>query len=263
VNPNLQIIEDLACQAGDILRAGFGKKMHVDYKGVIDLVTEMDHRSEQFLVGEIRRQFPEHQIITEEAGILSGEDSRTWYIDPLDGTVNYAHGIPIFTVSVAYAENGQVIYGVVYDPMQRECFRSTRGEGAWLNDIRLHVSTPKNLDHSLLVTGFPYDLRTHPENNLDHYANFSLCSQGVRRFGSAALDLGYIAAGRVDGFWEVRIKPWDVAAGGLIAEEAGAVVTNIHGSRDYLIPPCSILATSPFIHSQMLDILNRKSSPTA
>lgn len=255
---NLQFVEDLACQAGDILRAGFGKQMQVDYKGVIDLVTEMDHRSEDFLVGEIRRHFPEHQIITEEAGILAGEDSCTWYIDPLDGTVNYAHGIPIYTVSVAYAEHGQVIYGAVVDPMQRECFRAARGEGAWLNDARLHVSKPPDLDHSLLVTGFPYDLRTNPENNLDHYVNFSLRSQGVRRLGSAAMDLGYLAAGRVDGFWEVRIKSWDVAAGGLVAEEAGAVVTNIHGCPDYLISPCSILAASPIIHAQMLELLNKK-----
>jgi myo-inositol-1(or 4)-monophosphatase len=263
VIPNLPFVEDLACQAGDILRAGFGKKMRVDYKGVIDLVTEMDHRSEQFLVDGIRRHFPDHQVITEEAGILPGMDSHTWYIDPLDGTINYAHGIPIYTVSVAYAENGQVIYGVVYDPMQRECFRAARGEGAWLNDTLLHVSTPRSLDQSLLVTGFPYDIRTHPENNLDHYANFSLCSQGVRRFGSAALDLGYIAAGRVDGFWEIRINPWDVAAGGLIAEEAGSKVTNIYGSPDYIVPPCSILAASPIIHAQMLDILNQKSSSAA
>jgi myo-inositol-1(or 4)-monophosphatase len=263
VIPTLQFVEDLAYQAGEILRAGFGKKMHVDHKGVIDLVTEMDHRSEQFLVDEIRRHFPDHQVITEEAGILSGLDNHTWYIDPLDGTVNYAHGVPIYVVSVAYAENGRVIYGVVYDPMQSECFRAARGEGAWLNESLLHVSTPHSLDQSLLVTGFPYDIRTHPENNLDHYVNFSLCSQGVRRFGSAALDLGYIAAGRVDGFWEIRLKPWDVAAGGLIAEEAGAKVTTIYGDRDYIVPPCSILAASPIIHAQMLDVLNPKNSPTA
>jgi myo-inositol-1(or 4)-monophosphatase len=261
MTPTLSDLEALARQAGEILRAGFsprpgyGKPLQIDYKGEIDLVTEMDRRSETFLLNEIRGRFPGHSIITEESGNLKGNIDKLWYIDPLDGTVNYAHGVPNFTVSLAYAENGAMQLGAVYDPTRDECFTAERGGGARLNGEPIRVSAARRLVNSLLVTGFPYDIRTNPENNLDHYNRFNLLTQGVRRLGSAAQDLCYIAAGRLDGYWEIRIYPWDIAAGGLIAAEAGAVVTNLHGDPDYLAPPQSILAANPHLHALMLKVL--------
>jgi myo-inositol-1(or 4)-monophosphatase len=256
MKPMLTDIETLARGAGRILRECSGQNLHIVHKGEIDLVTEADHRSEAYLLGEIRRRFPTHRIITEESGELAGIKERVWYIDPLDGTLNYAHGVPIYTVSIAYEENGSVLLGVVYDPERDECFSAERGCGAWLNGVRLEGTSAQELDHSLLVTGFPYDIRTNPVNNLDHYATFALRSHGVRRLGSAALDLCYIAAGRFDGYWEIRLNSWDIAAGGLIAREAGATVTNMAGDPDYFKPPYSILAASPHIHAQMLSLLN-------
>jgi myo-inositol-1(or 4)-monophosphatase len=220
----------------------------------------MDHRSEDFLLGEIQRNFPNHRIISEEIGLVEGDANHVWYVDPLDGTVNYAHSIPFYTVSIAYAEDGLVRQGAVYDPSRDEMYTGEKGAGAWLNSQPIYVSEVQELDQSLLVTGFPYDIRTNPETNLDHFVRFSLHSQGVRRLGSAALDLCYVAAGRLDGFWEVRIKPYDIAAGGLIAQEAGAMVTKVDGSPDYVSPPCSILAATPGIYAQMLKLLQTKES---
>ncbi len=254
------MLEILARQAGKILRAGFDKKKQIFHKGVIDLVTEYDHQSEAFLVDAIRREFPTHRVITEEQGELVGEDGCIWYVDPMDGTVNYAHGVPIFAVSIAYQERGLMRCGVVYDPMRDECFRATRGNGAWLNTRRLHASKVTDLNDALLVTGFPYDIRTHPQNNLAEYARLSLRTQGVRRLGSAALDLCYVAASRFDGFWELRLSAWDVAAGGLIAEEAGAIVTNTIGQPDYISKPQSILAAAPGIYACLLNVLQQKES---
>lgn len=189
-----------------------------------------------------------------------GEDCCIWYIDPLDGTVNFAHGIPIFSVSVAYADQGQLLLGVVFDPMRDECFSAEKGSGAWLNGQPIRASAAADMDHSLLVTGFPYDIRTNPHNNLEQFAHFALRSQGVRRLGSAALDLCYVAAGRFDGYWELRLNSWDIAAGGLIAQEAGANVTDLSGNPDYLAAgsaaQTSILAGNPEIHVRMLAILS-------
>ena len=238
------------------MRAGFRQDFQVFHKGVIDLVTDVDHRSEVFLIGEIRRRFPNHTLITEERESVLGEECCTWYIDPLDGTVNFAHRVPIFTVSIAYAERGKVRLGVVYDPMQEECFRAELGHGAWLNGQPIHVSDTQELNKSLLVTGFPYDIRTNPQNNLDLFVRFSLLSQGVRRLGSAAQDLCSVAAGRFDGFWEIRLQPWDLAAGALIAQEAGATVTNLAGNKELLIPPYSVIAANSKIHSQILNVIH-------
>lgn len=257
MKPGLAFLESLARQAGEILRAGVNQHFQIDRKGVIDLVTEMDHRSENFILGEIQKRYPTHRIISEEVGVVEGDASHVWYVDPLDGTVNYAHGIPFYTVSIAYAEDGQVRLGAVYDPSRDELYTGEKGSGAQLNGQPIRVSAAQDLDQSLLVTGFPYDIRTHPQKNLDHFTRFSLRSQGVRRLGSAALDLCYVAAGRLDGFWEIRIKSYDIAAGGLIAAEAGALVTKVDGSPDYITPPCSILAAAPPIHAQMLELLNQ------
>lgn len=242
----------MAYQAGEILRAGYGERHQISYKGVIDIVTEVDHRSEAYLIGEIKGKYPSHRIFTEEMGELVGSDCCIWYIDPLDGTVNYAHGIPIFAVSIAYAEGGQVRLGVVYEPMRDECFSAEFGKGAWLNGKPIRVSENTDLDHALLVTGFAYDVHTNPDNNLDLFNHFTLHSRGVRRLGSAAVDLGYVATGRFDGYWEKKLESYDIAAGGLIASEAGAQVTNIAGGKDYISAPVSILAANPAIHGKML-----------
>lgn len=264
MTPTLSDIESLARRAGEILRAdfnprpGFGRQLHVDHKGEIDLVTDVDRRSEAFILEEIQRRFPSSRVLAEESGAQKGDECCIWYIDPLDGTVNYAHGVPIFSVSIAYQENGVLRLGAVYDPLRDELFSAEAGKGAALNGEPIRVAGETDLDQALLVTGFPYDVRENPENNLDNFTNFVLETQGVRRLGSAALDLCYVAAGRLDGFWEIRLNAWDVAAGGLIAREAGATVTNISGGLDFISQPQSILAANPKLHPQMQAMLNGK-----
>jgi len=258
MKPALSDLERLARQAGELLRLGYGQEHQVDYKDLIDLVTEVDHQSEALLLGEIQRLFPGHQIVSEEIGLVPGREADQWYVDPLDGTVNYAHGIPFFTVSIAYARDGVVTLGVVYDPMRDELFAAERGQGAWCNGRKLQVSSVTEFQRSLLVTGFPYDTWSTQQNNLEFFGRFAMVTQGVRRLGSAALDLCYVAAGRFEGYWELSLKPWDLAAGGLIALEAGAVVTNLDGGGEYLIPPCSLLAAPPVLHAKMLEILSGK-----
>lgn len=252
--PTLTYIERLARQAGQILRAGYQQEHQIDYKGVIDPVTEIDRQSEDYLLSEIRKDFPDHHILAEESGGTRGGENQ-WYIDPLDGTVNYAHNIPIFSVSIAYASNGALSLAAVYDPMRDEMFTAERGKGAHLSGQLLHVSGATELQKSLLVTGFPYDAWNSKFDNFDNFVKFGKLSQGVRRLGSAALDLCYVAAGRFEGFWELALKPWDVAGGGLICEEAGARVTNVFGEADYISPPQSIVATTPGIHARVLEEL--------
>lgn len=238
-----------------ILRNGYNKEHQVGYKGVIDLVTEVDHQSEAYLLGEVRRDFPDHHIFSEESGIIQGNDEHVWYIDPLDGTVNYAHHVPIFCVSIGYASKGSLTLGAVYDPLRDEMFCAERGRGAYLNGVRLSASAATELQKSLLVTGFPYDTWNTAQDNFANFVKFAKLTQGVRRLGSAALDLCYVGSGRFDGFWELSLKPWDVAAGGLVCEEAGATVTNLQGEADYISEPQSVLATAPGIHARMLDEL--------
>lgn len=248
----LAYLEDLARRAGEIQRAGYNQEHQVGYKGVIDLVTEIDHECEAYLLGEVQRDFPTHHIFAEESGVIQGNDDDIWYIDPLDGTVNYAHQVPIFCVSIAYARKGLLALGAVYDPMRDEMFTAERGKGAYLNGVRLNASATTELQKSLLVTGFPYDTWNTAQDNFANFVKFAKMTQGVRRLGSAALDLCYVGAGRFDGFWELSLKPWDVAAGGLICEEAGVKVTNIAGESDFISAPQSILAAAPGIHAQML-----------
>ncbi len=253
--PALPELEHLAQQAGAILHAGYNKDHQVAYKGVIDLVTEVDHASEDYLLAEINRRWPGGYIISEESGVTPGDREHTWYVDPLDGTVNYAHGIPFFSVSLAYARQGVMQLGVVYDPMREELFSAERGKGARLNGQTIHVSAANDLRKSLLVTGFPYDAWDSEHDNFANFVRFGKLTQGVRRFGSAALDASYVGAGRFDAFWELSLKPWDVAAGGLVAEEAGATVTNVKNRPDYLSAPQSIVAAAPGIHNQILENL--------
>jgi myo-inositol-1(or 4)-monophosphatase len=258
MQPGLSYLENLERQAGEILRAGYSKEHQVGYKGVIDLITEVDHQSEGFLLGQVQKDFPGHHIFSEESGVIEGNDQHIWYIDPLDGTVNYAHHIAIFCVSFAYASQGSLDFGAVYDPMRDEMFIAERGQGAHLNGGPIQVSSVTELQKSLLVTGFPYNAWNTPQDNFANFVKFGKLSQGVRRLGSAALDLCYVAAGLFEGFWELALNPWDVAAGGLICAEAGARVTDVHGEADYLSPPQSIIACTPGIHSRMLEELRTK-----
>jgi len=255
--PSLYDLESLTRAAGKILHDGYEKNHHVQFKGVIDLVTEIDHQSEEYLLGEISRRWPESHVFAEESGESGRAGGLTWYVDPLDGTVNYAHGVPVFCVSIACAWNGQVQLGAVYDPMRDEMFAAERGKGAHLNGRVIHVSKATELQKTLLVTGFPYDTWTALDNNIKHFSKFARMTQGVRRLGSAALDACYVAAGRFDGFWELSLRAWDIAAGALMAEEAGARVTTVKGEADYMIPPHSILASAPGIYDQMLATLNQ------
>ncbi|MBN1537570.1 MAG: inositol monophosphatase [Anaerolineales bacterium] len=264
MSPSLLDLETLARSAGEILRNGFeprpgyGHRIDIEHKGEIDLVTEIDRQSEQYIIGEIKRRFPNHGIYAEESGNNSDGQHSIWYIDPLDGTINYAHGVPIFSVSIAYTENGELLLAVVYDPMQDECFTAQKGQAAWMNGKPIHVSSQNKLLDSLLVTGFPYDVRTNPDNNFDNHARLMKSTQGVRRLGSAALDLAYVASGRFDGFWELQIEPYDIAAGALIAREAGAVVTGALGLPLKMGKAMSILAANPQLHPQILAVINDK-----
>ena len=255
--PSLSDLESLARAAGKILRDGYDKEHDVQFKGVIDLVTEVDHQSEKFLLGEIARRWPGGRVFAEESGESGQGGDLVWYVDPLDGTVNYAHGVPIFCVSIGCAWDGQVQLGAVYDPLRDEMFAAERGRGAWRNGHPLRVSNATELQRSLLVTGFPYNTWTAKPNNLEYFGRFARITQGVRRLGSAALDLCYVAAGRFDGFWELALNAWDVAAGGVIAEQAGARVTNLKGAPGYMTPPHSILAAAPGVYDRMLEVLNQ------
>ncbi|TAK14627.1 MAG: inositol monophosphatase [Anaerolineae bacterium] len=251
--PHLGDVVRLARGAGEILREAFGKPRSVTHKGAIDLVTEADLAVESYLLDIVRREWPEDRVFAEEAGLLPGNNSEVcWYIDPLDGTTNFAHQLPQFSVSIAFADAEGLRLAAVYDPMRDEIFSAERGRGAFLNDLRIRVSGATTLLESLLVTGFPYDRGTNPDNNLNYFNHLVPKCQGIRRLGSAALDLVYVAAGRVDAFWELRLQPWDAAAGTLIAREAGALVTRMDGQPDVLRPPCSILAANPALHTILL-----------
>jgi len=253
--PTLSDLERLARESGAILRAGYNQEHTVQHKGVIDLVTEIDHASESFLIGEIQSQFPGSHILAEESGETSGSHEGLWHIDPLDGTVNYAHHIPVFCVSIAYALQGNITLGAVYDPLRDEMFTAERGKGAYLNGGKIQASATTELQQSLLVTGFPYDTWDTELDNFKYFERLAKKTQGVRRLGSAALDACYVGAGRFDGFWEFALRPWDIAAAGLIAEEAGARVTAVDGKPAYMTPPHSILAAAPGVYEKILEQL--------
>lgn len=260
MEPKLANIEALARSAGAILRKGFNKNHDIKYKGAIDLVTETDYASESFLLKEIKKQFPDDHIYTEERGKINGNNENTWYIDPIDGTVNYSHHLPQFCVSIGFASRGDLELAAVYDPMRNEMFSAQRGRGAFLNGKRIHASTVDNLAQSLLVTGFPYDV-WKSRKNLEQFSRLTRMTQGVRCQGSAVLDGCHVAAGRLDGFWELALKPWDVAAAGLIAREAGARVSKVDGNPDILSAPVSIVIAAPAIYASLLKALrasNRK-----
>jgi myo-inositol-1(or 4)-monophosphatase len=256
-SPERRLAIEAARAAGDLLRSELAGARRIAFKGTpTNLVTEMDARAEALILGRLRTAFPEDAILAEETGSAAGRSGRRWIVDPLDGTTNYAHGIPLFAVSIALEIAGRAALGVVYDPMRDELYVGERGGGAFMNDRPLGVSTASTLDESLLATGFPYNIRETSDNNLTEYAAFSVRAQGVRRLGSAVLYLAWLAAGRFDGYWELRTGPWDVAAASVLVEEAGGRVTGIDGTPLNLDAP-SVLATNGRIHDEMLSVLDK------
>jgi myo-inositol-1(or 4)-monophosphatase len=248
-----------AREAGRVLAEKFGRAIRVMNKGDIDLVTEADIAAERLIVERIRSHHPRHAILTEESGdVVTVGDAGSgykWIIDPLDGTTNYAHGYPCFCVSVALEYEGRVVVGVVYDPTRDELFAAERGGGATLNGRNLRVSETSEMNGALLCTGFPYDVRDRGDF-ARHFRNFIMRAQSVRRDGSAALDLAYVAAGRFDGFYEEGLRPWDVAAGVLLVEEAGGSVTHYDGSPFRIYTP-PIIASNGLVHEAMLEVLRQ------
>lgn len=247
---------ETARDAGRILLEKFGRIETVTKKGDINLVTEADLASEALIVERIKSHFPRHAILAEEAGnaVVTGEEGgHKWIIDPLDGTTNYAHGYPCFCVTIALEHHGEIVLGVTYDPTRDELFTAEKGRGAALNGKPIRVSGTDELGNALLVTGFPYDIK-HREKFARHLTEFLLTSRGVRRDGSAAIDLAYVACGRFDGFWEEGLNPWDVAAGKLLIEEAGGIVSYYDGSEFSVYTP-PIVTSNGLIHQQMLNVL--------
>lgn len=253
--------EETARAAGRFLLENLHTGFSVARKGEIDLVTEIDLAAEKLIVSRIRDAFPGHAVLAEEMHSATKPGGCTWIIDPLDGTTNYAHGYPVFSVSIGLEIAGVMEWGIVYNPNLEEVFTARREGGAFLNGAPLRVSETRSLGGSLLATGFPYDIRTSPQNNLDYFRAFALCAQGVRRAGSAALDLCYVAAGRFDGYWEFKLNPWDCAPGYLMVREAGGRVTN-HRGEPGSIYERECLATNGFIHEQMMAVLREVSCGT-
>ena len=241
-------------KGGAVLRENFGRAQSISYKGTIDLVTETDLRSEEVIVSLLNREFPEHGILAEERSELKSDSTYRWILDPLDGTTNYAHGYPFFCVSLAFEHNCEIVWGVVYDPVREEMFIAETGKGATLNGNSIEVSSTDSLSTGMLCTGFPYDVHESAANNLNHFENFLKIAQAIRRDGSAALDLCYVAMGRFDGYWEMKLNPWDIAAGCLIVAESGGKVTGFNGM--YLdMAAGEVLASNSLIHEEMARVL--------
>jgi myo-inositol-1(or 4)-monophosphatase len=255
----LAIAENCARHAGALLREAFARPIKVDYKGVINLVTEADRQSEALIARGLLEAFPDHHIVGEESGGMGAPRESAayrWYVDPLDGTTNFAHHIPVFSVSIGLTgADDQPLIGVVYDPTRDECFRARRGGGATLNGAPIHVSDVPALGKAVVATGFPMDRWTNPDNNTKELVNFIVCAQDIRRIGSAALELAYVAAGRYDGFWEMQLNAWDVMAGLLLITEAGGQIGNYRGQMDGVYMGQSIIASNGLIHKAMQDVI--------
>ncbi len=240
--------------AGALLRSGPEGALSVRHKGDVDLVTEMDRKSEQLVVERLKSAFPGTGVLAEEGSGHSAEAGDLWILDPLDGTTNYAHGLPVYAVSLALERNGVLELGIIFDPSRDEIFTAFRGGGARMNGTPIRVSEKNSLGSSLLATGFPYDIRESDRNNLRQFAAMARKARGLRRCGAAALDLAYVAAGRFDGYWEEKISVWDVAAGVLLVNEAGGHVTDYTGGR-FQIRNDRIVATNGLFHGEVLAVL--------
>jgi myo-inositol-1(or 4)-monophosphatase len=253
----LEVAVAAAKAAGEVLRSGFGQRQEVRYKGEVDLVTEADEKAEQEIKDALRGAFPAYGILTEESGKLPGEEGdRRWIVDPLDGTTNYAHGLPIFAVSIALEREGEIVLGVVHDPMARETYAAERGGGATLDGQPIQVSGTDELIRALLATGFPYD-RDDISGTLDLFEKFAVLTQSMRRLGSAALDMCYVAAGRLDGYYEHGIQAWDIAAGSVILEEAGGKATDYQG-RDLDLEGREVVASNGLLHPALVGVTSEE-----
>lgn len=260
-NP-LPIAIEAARAGGRVLLASYGKlkRGQISMKTKNDFVTEIDKRSEKTVISIIKRHFPADTIQAEESGVTPGE-GRLWIIDPLDGTSNYIHQLPAFAVSIGVLEAGRLRAGVIYDPLHDELFQAERGKGAFLNGRRLRVTRVPKLADSLMATGFPFRARVRFDQYYESFRRITLASVGLRRCGSAALDLAYVACGRFDGFWEMDLSPWDIAAGALLIEEAGGRITDFWGESDYL-KSGDTLASNGLIHRELQTITSKIFTPT-
>ncbi len=254
----LHKIIEIAKEAGEIIREGFQTNFEIEYKGsVTNLVTEIDKKSERHIIDFVRKEFPSHSIIAEESGKDFRSSEYAWFIDPLDGTTNFAHGLPIFSVSIGVRKNDETIFGVVYDVMQDKMYAAEFGGGSYMNEKKLSVNSTDKIEEVLLVTGFPYDIARNPDNTIERFVAFLKKARAVRRLGSAAIDFCYVASGVFAGFWETKLSPWDYVAGDLIVREAGGIVTDFDGKN---LTPNSvrILASNGILHKQMLEIIWEK-----
>jgi len=249
---DLEAALSAAKQAGEVLREGFGAEHAITYKGEVDLLTEIDEEAERMIREELLGTFPSYGMLAEEGGELAGEENARWIVDPLDGTTNYAHGLSIFCVSIALERAGKVVLGVVHDPMHEETFVAERGGGATLNGEPIRVSETEELIQALIATGFPYDRLKMPEA-LDLFGRFAAITRGMRRLGSTAVDLCYVASGRLDGYYERGIWAWDIAAGSLILEEAGGKVTDYRGD-ELDLEGRTIVASNGALHAAMTEL---------
>jgi myo-inositol-1(or 4)-monophosphatase len=257
----LETAVEIAHEAGSLLANYFERRVPFQLKGEFDLVTEADRASEQLVVERLRTHFPSHAVVAEEGGGVETSSEYRWFVDPLDGTTNFAHGFPAFNVTLGLTRAGETIAGVVYDPTRRETFSAERGGGAFLNSRRIHVSTAKLLGESLSSTGFPSRKRHH-NRNIHYYYQLAMASHGVRRTGSAAIDLAYVASGRLDFFWEFGLKPWDMAAGTLLVQEAGGRVSNMCGQPHSLTTSDDLVADNGILHDQIIEIFSEISNGT-
>lgn len=247
-----------ADEAGKILLENFNKDFIIESKDTIsNLVTEIDKKSESKIIDIIKNNFPDDSILSEEIGSIDAASNCKWIIDPIDGTINYAHGIPLSCISIGIEKNGEIIMGLVYNPMSGEKFFAEKGKGAYLNGNKISVTKENNLRKALLVTGFPYDSSRNPNKPVDVFGRFVMLDIPIRRLGSAALDLCWTACGRFDGFWEYNLNPWDTAAGYLILKEAGGLVTDFQG-KEYSVYNKEILATNGLLHEDILKIIQNK-----
>ncbi len=244
-----------AREAGRILNNLFGKITSIGKKGEIDLVTEADLLSEKAIVEIIGRGFPNDGVLTEESGKSGRDSGRQWIVDPLDGTTNFVHSFPFFAVSIALRTNNDVVLGVVYNPVTEEYFEAVKGEGAFLNKGPIRVSQVRDLRGSLVATGFPYIVYKEPESMIELFKRMIVRVQGIRRPGAASIDLAYVASGRLDGFWEEGLQPWDTAAGSIIVMEAGGIVSDYRGEA-YSPFQKSIVAANPIVHPKMVEVLS-------
>src|SRR3990172_7572661 len=263
MNPKIEEISEFketavraALEAGKLAKRLLAKDTKISFKGEIDLVTEVDLRSEKQIIEEISKKFPDHEFLSEESGAKKTGSKYLWIIDPLDGTTNYAHGFPIFSISISLAFENNVLLGVVYDPNFNELFLAEKGKGATLNGKRISVSKTSHLSRSLLATGFPYYVHENPKKIFEYFERFYLKTQGVRRLGAATLDLAYVACGRIDGFWEAGLKPWDTAAAGFGVFGGGGGGSRFDGTDfDNYFP--ETVASNGLIHEEMLSVMKK------